>query len=40
MLNWLAILALAVVLGLLASDLRKTWLRHTRSLRSVPRIWR
>lgn len=40
MLNWLAILALAVVLGVLARDLRKTWLRHARSLRSVPHIRR
>ena len=38
MLNWLAILAVAVVLGLLASDLRKTWLRHTRSLHSLSHI--
>jgi hypothetical protein len=40
MTNSLAILALAVVLGVLARDLRKTWLRHARSLRSVPHIRR
>jgi hypothetical protein len=40
MLNWLAIMALAVVLGVLARDLRKTWLRQARSLRSVSHIRR
>ncbi len=38
MMNLLTLLALALVLGVLARDLRKTWLRHARSLRSVPRI--
>lgn len=40
MTNSLAILALAVVLGVLARDLRKTWFRNARSLRSVPHIRR
>ena len=34
----LALVALAVVLGVLARDLRKTWLRHARRLRSVPHL--
>ena len=38
MMNLLALVALAVVLGVLARDLRKTWLRHARRLRSVPHI--
>ena len=38
MLNWLAILALALALCVLARDLRKTWLRHAQSLHSLSHI--
>ena len=38
MLNWLAILALALTLCVLARDLRKTWLRHAQSLHSLSHI--
>ena len=38
MMNLLALVALAVVLGVLARDLRKTWLRHARSLHNVPHL--
>ena len=40
MMTLLALLALALILGVLARDLRKTWLRHARRLRSVPHIRR
>lgn len=38
MMNLLTLLALALALGVLARDLRATWLRHARPRRSVPHI--